>query len=80
MAYVLKEPLPGGVVVLRMNRPERLNAIDFEAVVELHATFDEIAADRECRVVVLTGAGRGFCAGLDLTGPGQAPGTDALTR
>lgn len=80
MAYVLRENPEPGIVVLRLNRPERLNAIDFEAVKELHASLDDVAADRDCRVVILTGAGRGFCAGLDLTGPGQAPGTEGMGR
>ena len=41
--------------------------------------LDEVAADRSCRVVVLTGAGRGFCAGLDLKGTETAPGGDRRT-
>ena len=58
-----------GVTVLTLNRPEKLNALDVELVEDLHRTLDEIRADDDCRVVVLTGAGRGFCSGLDLTAP-----------
>jgi enoyl-CoA hydratase len=55
-----------GVVVVRLNRPGRLNAINEAMVAELQATCAALAADREVRVVVLTGAGRGFCSGIDL--------------
>ena len=55
------------VAVVTLNRPDRLNALSFALVDELHATLDAIARDNACRVVVLTGAGRGFCSGLDLT-------------
>jgi enoyl-CoA hydratase len=64
----LARPRPD-VVVITLNRPEKLNALSSDLVEELHATLDDIAADIDCRVVVLTGAGRGFCAGLDLTDP-----------
>jgi enoyl-CoA hydratase len=47
---------------------------------ELHEALTEIAIDRSCRVVVLTGAGRGFCAGLDLNGYGDSPGTTGTDR
>ena len=63
-----------GVTQVTMNRPSKLNAMTSEMVEGLHETFSAISRDRECRVVVLTGAGRGFCAGLDLTGYGEAPG------
>jgi enoyl-CoA hydratase len=65
-----------GVTLLTLNRPARLNALTHAMVAELHAALDAIAADRDCRVVVLTGAGRGFCAGLDLKGFGTAPGAE----
>lgn len=54
------------VAVLTLNRPERLNALSFALVEELHAALDALERDNACRVVVLTGAGRGFCSGLDL--------------
>lgn len=59
-----------------MNRPEALNAMTAELCEALHVELREIAADRSCRVVILTGAGRGFCAGLDLRGYGAAPGNN----
>ena len=72
---VLEQPIPG-VIVIRLNRPERLNAMTTELVEGLHQLLDRIAIDAACRVVILTGAGRGFCAGLDLTGYGDAPNTE----
>ena len=72
---VLERPIPG-VIVVRLNRPERLNAMTTELVEGLHQLLDHIAIDSECRVVILTGVGRGFCAGLDLTGYGDAPNTE----
>ena len=53
--------------MLTLNRPEVLNALSFRLVDALHDALDAIQADNACRVVVLTGAGRGFCSGLDLT-------------
>jgi enoyl-CoA hydratase len=69
-----------GVTRLTLNRPERLNALTYDLVDELHRALDGVDRDHGCRVVVLTGAGRGFCAGLDLTGFGVVPGTEELGR
>ena len=80
MNTVRRERPADGVVQLTLDRPDRLNAMNYELIDDLHAALDDIAADRTCRVVVLTGAGRGFCAGLDLKGTGSAPGTDGLGR
>lgn len=66
-------PMPG-VVQLTMNRPDVLNAMTAELVTALHEAFDDVAADPEVRAVVLTGSGRGFCAGLDIGGYGTPPG------
>jgi enoyl-CoA hydratase len=61
------------VRTIRLNRPERLNALTFELTAQLHDALDAVAADDTCKVVVLTGAGRGFCAGLDLRDFGTPP-------
>ena len=76
-ADVLVSERPADKVrLLTLNRPDRLNAITAELCGALHEELDSVAADRSCRAVVLTGAGRGFCAGLDLGGYGDAPGND----
>ena len=62
------EPSPG-VRVITLDRPHRLNAMSGELISDLHRAIDTAAADEEGRVVVITGAGRGFCAGLDLKEP-----------
>lgn len=61
--------------LVRLNRPDKMNALDPEAIAALHAAFDAAAADPACRALVLTGTGRGFCAGADLAG-GLVPGSD----
>jgi enoyl-CoA hydratase len=63
------------IAVVTLNRPEKLNALSHELVDDIHRALDEIRANNECRVVVLTGAGRGFCSGLDLSS--LAPGAVA---
>jgi len=57
------------IAVVTLDRPEKLNALNFELVEALHQALDDIHRNGQCRVVVLTGAGRGFCSGLDLTDP-----------
>lgn len=64
----LTHPRPD-IAVVTLNRPEKLNALSHELVEAFHCALGDIAADNDCRVVVLTGAGRGFCSGLDLTDP-----------
>lgn len=55
-----------GFSVITLNRPDRLNAFTEELHAQLRNAFDACAADDACKVIVLTGAGRGFCAGQDL--------------
>jgi enoyl-CoA hydratase/carnithine racemase len=77
MASVLlvDDPAPH-VRRLTMNRPDELNAMTAELCEALHRELARISAERAVRAVVLTGAGRGFCAGVDLRGYGAAPGND----
>ena len=62
-----------GWVRLTLNRANRLNAFNEDLHRALAAALDEAAADDTCRAVLLTGAGRGFCAGQDLSDPAAAP-------
>jgi enoyl-CoA hydratase len=73
MGTVEIERVEPHVTIIRMNRPERLNAINFALVADLHDALDEVGSDLDCKVVVLTGAGRGFCSGLDLKDWGTPP-------
>jgi enoyl-CoA hydratase/carnithine racemase len=59
------------VLTITLNRPERLNAWTGQMGGELMAAFDRVDADDEVRVVIVTGAGRGFCAGADLASGGE---------
>ena len=65
MAILEREDF-GAVAHLRMNAPERLNALSDAMLAELSAAFGELGADRGIRAVVLSGAGKAFCAGHDL--------------
>jgi enoyl-CoA hydratase/carnithine racemase len=60
-----------GVVTITLNRPEKLNAVTSVLIRELIAAFDAVDADDGARVVIVTGAGRAFCAGADLSGGTQ---------
>ncbi|MCW0213225.1 MAG: enoyl-CoA hydratase-related protein [Pseudonocardia sp.] len=63
---VHRRELEPGIHLLELDRPERLNAISAELLEGLHRELALLAEDTSCRVVILTGRGRGFCAGLDL--------------
>lgn len=56
----------GGVCTITLNRPDRLNALNYQLTEDLVKVLDEIEEDPEARTVILTGAGRGFCAGADI--------------
>ncbi len=73
----------GGVTRFTLNRPDKLNAFTLAMHAELNAGLQAVQADPQCRVVVLTGAGRAFCAGQDLSevgGPADATSADAGSR
>jgi len=67
----IRSELEHHVLTITLNRPDRLNAWTPTMGRELIASFDQADADDEVRVVVITGAGRGFCAGADLAGGGE---------
>jgi enoyl-CoA hydratase/carnithine racemase len=73
---LLSERVAPKVHLLTLNRPDRLNTMTAALCDALHGKLAMLAADRSCRAIVITGAGRGFCAGLDLQGYGEGPGTD----
>lgn len=66
------------VCTITLNQPQKLNALSSQMLNELTQAFDEIAYDDTTRCVVITGAGRGFSAGADLTEPGMVPSTGEL--
>ncbi len=75
MARVLYEK-DGRIGRVTLNRPDVLNAIDDDLPVELAAAVEEANADRQVHVIVLSGAGRAFCAGYDLAYYAEAAGGD----
>lgn len=66
MTCISLERRADGIALLSLNRPDARNALTLAMVRELRGVLDELASDRDCRVIVLAGEGRGFCAGLDL--------------
>lgn len=79
VAPVLLESREGSVVTLAMNRPDRLNALNNDLSTALNDAITRIASDHTIHVVILTGEGRAFCAGGDLSmiGKSRASGNDA---
>jgi 2-(1,2-epoxy-1,2-dihydrophenyl)acetyl-CoA isomerase len=73
MSLVITERF-GGVLRLTLNRPDVLNAFNLAMARELQGALDDAANDANVRAVVLTGAGRGFCAGQDLASVDMSPG------
>jgi 2-(1,2-epoxy-1,2-dihydrophenyl)acetyl-CoA isomerase len=61
----------GGIARLTLNKPEKLNALSWGSWAEIETAIADAEADDEAKVVLITGAGRGFCAGTDLTGQGE---------
>ena len=67
------------VAVVTLNRPERMNAMAFDVMIPFRDALREIGNDNDVRIVVITGAGRGFCSGADHENPGTMPNMDGLT-
>jgi len=79
MALVRTEAVGDHVRIVRLDRPERLNALSIDLAVELDDVLAAVARDNAARVVVLTGEGRAFCSGLDLKDYGVIPNIDGLS-
>ena len=75
---VLKEEFIDGCLELTLNRPDKLNALNPELHRALRSALENAATNQECRVVLLTGAGRGFCAGQGLRGRDPALSEEPL--
>ena len=75
---VIDKPRPH-VALVTLNRPERMNAMAFDVMIPLREAIEGLSDDNDVRVVVLTGAGHGFCSGADLESPGVMPNIDGLT-
>ncbi|HEY9225341.1 MAG TPA: enoyl-CoA hydratase-related protein [Gemmatimonadaceae bacterium] len=80
MPAILQSTSPTGVHTIMLNRPERLNAVDPIMASELPRAVDAASAEDAIRVVLITGAGRGFCSGLDLSTPPTLPDATRVER
>src|SRR3954464_3242809 len=80
MSYVLVEKPRPHITLVTLNRPERMNAMAFDVMIPLREALEAVSRDNETRVVVLTGAGHGFCSGADLEDSGHVPNIGGLTR
>lgn len=77
-ASALLEQPEAGIAILRLDRPQHLNALTDESIAEIGRLLDAVSADTDIRVLILIGAGRGFCSGFDLSLAGSAPGQDEI--
>jgi enoyl-CoA hydratase/carnithine racemase len=77
MSHALDEE---GILTITLDRPERMNAFTVRMANELEQSFRELDADDRVRAVIVTGAGRAFCAGMDLTAEGNAFGLNERLR
>lgn len=72
----LKHAVEDGILTITLNRPDQLNSFTVTMAQELEQSFREVNDDDSVRAVIVTGAGRAFCAGMDLTAPGNVFGLD----
>jgi enoyl-CoA hydratase len=79
MSFVKVEKPRPQVTLITLNRPERMNAMAFDVMVPFKQALEAVSFDNETRVVIVTGAGEGFCSGADLEDPGWLDIFDGLT-
>jgi enoyl-CoA hydratase len=80
MSYVSTGKPRPHVSLLTLNRPERMNAMAFDVMIPFRDALEQVSGDNETRVVVITGAGEGFCSGADMEESGALPNIAGLTR
>ena len=80
MSFVLIDTPQPQVTRITLNRPERMNAMAFDVMIPLREALEQVSKDNETRVVIITGAGHGFCSGADLEDAGVIPNIAGLTR
>src|SRR6202011_13256 len=79
-SFVLVDRPRPNIALITLNRPERMNSMAFDVTVPLKRVIEEITYDNSVRVVVLTGAGKGFSSGADHKSAGSVPHVQDLTR
>jgi 2-(1,2-epoxy-1,2-dihydrophenyl)acetyl-CoA isomerase len=78
--HLLLETHPSGVRTITLDRPDKLNAVNGPLAASLTTALDEAGRDDAVRVVMITGAGRAFCSGLDLSAPPELPSATRAER
>ena len=79
MAMVQVDKPRPHVSLITLNDPGTLNSMSFGLVGDLYSALEQVAADNDTCVAVMTGSGRGFCSGLNLEDVGAPPGCEGLT-
>jgi enoyl-CoA hydratase len=79
MAFVVVDKPRPHVTLITLNRPERMNAMAFDVMIPFREALEAVRDDNDTRVVVVTGAGHGFCSGADHEDAGIVPNIDGLT-
>jgi enoyl-CoA hydratase len=79
MSFVKVEKPRPGVALITLDRPERMNAMAFDVMIPFREAVEAVSLDNDVRVVVVTGAGHGFCSGADHEDAGIVPNIDGLT-
>jgi enoyl-CoA hydratase len=80
MSFVLIDKPRPHVSLITLNRPERMNAMAFDVMIPFREALEQVSHDNDTRVVVITGAGHGFCSGADLEDAGRLPNISGLTK
>ncbi len=79
MSFVVVDQPRPHVALVTLNRPERMNAMAFDVMIPFRQALEAVSLDNDIRVVIVTGAGTGFCSGADLEDAGTIPNIDGLT-